>query len=118
MIEVVADVFRRLHEEGVYHADMKAVNLFLRERGDASSVVLADFDRVEFDRTVTVRRRIKNLAQLSASVAICISLADRLRFFRAYVGNETRRRRIWKDWFRGVIADCRRKIVVRTEPIE
>ena len=118
LVDVVALTFRHLHDAGIYHADMKAVNLFLRERGDVAEVVLADYDRVEFDRPVSGRRRIKNLAQLSASIPICITMSDRLRFFRAYIGDEDRRRRVWKKWFERVIDDCRQKIVVRTEPIE
>lgn len=118
LLEVVAGLLRRLHAAGVYHADLKAVNLFLRERDGGAAVVLADYDRVEFDHAVPRRRRIKNLAQLSASIPICISLADRLRFFRAYMPRAGRRREVWKEWFRRVIDDCRRKIVVRTQPIE
>jgi len=118
LLDCVANVFRRLHDEGVYHGDMKAVNLFLREGSGAASVVLADYDRVEFDTPVIPRRRIKNLAQLSASIPICISLADRLRFFREYAKEDDRTRRVWKRWFERIIADCRRKIVVRTQPIE
>ena len=115
---MVAELFRGLHSAGIYHGDMKAVNLFLRESGSRVSVAIADYDRVEFDRPVPARRRIKNLAQLSASIPICISLADRLRFFRRYVGDDDRAGRIWKRWFARIIADCRRKIVVRTQPIE
>ena len=63
-------------------------------------------------------RRVKNLAQLSASVAICISAADRLRCFRAYAATEPELLRDWKRWFRAVIRECERKIVVRMDPIE
>ena len=59
-------------------------------------MVLADYDRVRFDLPVSPRRRVKNLAQLSASVAICITLADRLRFFRAYADGNVGLEREWK----------------------
>lgn len=118
LVAVVARTFRRLHREGVYHADLKAVNLFLDESATTPELVLADFDRVEFDATLPRRRRLKNLAQLSASVAICITLSDRLRFLREYLRDEPEERRRWKEWFRGVTALCERKIVVRMQPIE
>jgi hypothetical protein len=76
-----------------------------------------DYDRVRFGRAVGRRRRIKNLAQVAASVAVLITKTDRLRFFRAYawdpgVAAEAR------AYGRGVERECRRKIVVRMEPIE
>jgi tRNA A-37 threonylcarbamoyl transferase component Bud32 len=117
LVAATARLFRALHSAGVYHGDLKAVNLFVRDLPDGPAIVLADYDRVEFDEEVSVRRRIKNLAQLSASVAVCISLTDRLRFFREYAdGNPAAAD--WKDWWRRVEAECRRKIVVRMQPIE
>ena len=118
LVTSAARLFRRLHEAGVYHGDLKAVNLFLRHGAGAPHIVLADYDRVEFDREVARRRRIKNLAQLSASVAICISLSDRLRFFREYARDDPEALADWKGWFRRVIGECRQKIVVRMKPIE
>lgn len=118
MVLAVARLFRELHAAGVYHGDLKAVNLFVQESPEGPRVVLADYDRVVFDREVSPRRRIKNLAQLSASVAVCISLADRLRFFREYAADDPARLAAWKNWFRRVVRECRRKIVVRMEPIE
>ncbi len=118
LIEACADLMSRLHANGVYHSDMKAVNLFVRAGERGPEVVLADYDRVRFGRPVELRRRIKNLAQLSASVAICISLADRLRFYRHYARKDPQLLERWKDVFEGVVAACERKIVVRMEPIE
>ncbi len=118
LIAATAHLLRRLHATGTYHADLKAVNLFLRESGERTAVVLADYDRVEFDADVPRRRRLKNLSQLSASIPICISHADRLRFFRAYARDEPELLADWKACFRHVAELCRQKIVVRMEPIE
>ncbi|HVN37822.1 MAG TPA: lipopolysaccharide kinase InaA family protein [Myxococcota bacterium] len=119
LVASAAELVRRLHVAGVYHADLKAVNLFLRgELGDDARFVLADYDRVRLDREVSRRRRIKNLAQLSASVPVCISLPDRLRFFRAYAADDPSALRAWKDWARRIIEACSKKIVVEMRPIE
>lgn len=118
LVLAMAHLFRSLHAAGVYHGDLKAVNLFVRESPAGPRIAIADYDRVEFDRAVSPRRRIKNLAQLSASVAVCISLADRLRFFREYSAGDAKSAAGWKNWFRRVTAECRRKIVVRMQPIE
>jgi tRNA A-37 threonylcarbamoyl transferase component Bud32 len=118
LVSAVARLFRTLHAAGVYHGDMKAVNLFVRDTAKGPSIALADYDRVEFDAEVSMRRRIKNLSQLSASVAVCISHSDRLRFFREYAAGDAAATAAWKQWFRRVEAECRRKIVVRMQPIE
>jgi tRNA A-37 threonylcarbamoyl transferase component Bud32 len=118
LVAAAAALVRRLHAAGVYHADLKAVNLFLRGDVAAGRFVLADYDRVRLDRAVSPRRRIKNLAQLSASVPVCVSLADRLRFFRAYAEGDAQAQRDWKRWARRIIDACRGKIVVDMEPIE
>ena len=118
LVLAMARLFRSLHAAGVYHGDLKAVNLFVRATAKAPRIVLADYDRVAFVRDVAERRRIKNLAQLSASVAVCVSLSDRLRFFREYSAGDSKSPAGWKNWFRRVTAECRRKIVVRMQPIE
>jgi tRNA A-37 threonylcarbamoyl transferase component Bud32 len=118
LVASAADLVRRLHAAGVYHADLKAVNLFLRGEVADARFVLADYDRVRLDREVSRRRRIKNLAQLSASVPVCVSLPDRLRFFRAYAADDPSALRAWKSWARLIIEACRSKIVVEMRPIE
>lgn len=118
LVASAADLVRRLHAAGVYHADLKAVNLFLRGEVADARFVLADYDRVRLDREVSRRRRIKNLAQLSASVPVCVSLPDRLRFFRAYAADDPSALRAWKSWARRIIEACREKIVVEMAPIE
>jgi tRNA A-37 threonylcarbamoyl transferase component Bud32 len=118
LVLATARLMRSLHAAGVYHGDFKAVNLFVRPSAKPPRIVIADYDRVAFVREVSERRRVKNLAQLSASVAVCISLADRLRFFREYAGDDAALAGAWKDWFRRVMHECRGKIVVRMKPIE
>jgi hypothetical protein len=118
LVLATARLMRSMHAAGVYHGDFKAVNLFVRRAAKGPRIVLADYDRVAFVRDVAERRRVKNLAQLSASVAVCISLADRLRFFREYAGDDASLAAAWKDWFRRVMHECRGKIVVRMKPIE
>ena len=107
-----------LHHRGIYHGDMKAVNIFVRFGRDSEPEFrLVDYDRVHFGRRVGIRRRIKNLAQLAASVAVLISKTDRLRFFLAYAPDDAALKEI-REYARGVEAECRKKIVVTMEPIE
>jgi tRNA A-37 threonylcarbamoyl transferase component Bud32 len=107
-----------LHRRGIYHGDMKAVNVFVMRAADGTfGFRLVDYDRVRFGRRVSRRRRVKNLAQIAASVAVLVTKTDRLRFFRAYVFDEDGSTRE-KQYARGVLAEVRRKIVVKMDPIE
>jgi tRNA A-37 threonylcarbamoyl transferase component Bud32 len=118
LVGIVAAFVRDLHLRGVYHGDLKACNVYVQTRADgALDLLLVDYERVRLDRTPGFRRRVKNLAQLHASIPRCISRADRLRFFRAYAPTPE----IAKDWkrhVRAVLASCEKKIVVGMEPIE
>ena len=107
-----------MHRRGIYHGDLKAVNVYVRTRPDGRRVFkLVDYDRVVFGRAVSRRRRVKNLAQLAASVAVLITRTDRLRFFREYAPDEDARRDE-KAYNRGVEREVRKKVAVRMEPIE
>ncbi len=109
-----------LHARSVYHADLKAVNVFVRRRRGQASFCLVDYDRVEFLEPDPLGRdrAVKNLAQVAASVGTFVSRGDRLRWYRAYAA---RRPGTWdarKEIASLVAAACARKIVVRREPIE
>jgi tRNA A-37 threonylcarbamoyl transferase component Bud32 len=107
-----------LHRRGIYHGDLKAVNVFVRAQpGGRFAFRLVDYDHVRFGRSVSTRRRIKNLGQLAASIAVLVTRTDRLRFFRAYAPDEETLRNE-KTYARGVAKALARKIVVRMEPIE
>jgi hypothetical protein len=118
LVRAFATFVADLHRREIYHGDLKAVNLFVRLDGNGEPEFrIVDYDRVTFDRPVNRRRRIKNLAQIAASVAVLITKTDRLRFFRAYAFDEDSRENE-KAYNRGVVADCAKKIVVTMEPIE
>ena len=109
---------RDLHRRGIYHGDLKAVNMFVRQSELGNPVfLLVDYDRVTFGNSVSQRRRIKNLAQLAASVAVLMTHTDRLRFFLDWAPDADASAAL-EIYNRGVEQACRKKIVVRMEPIE
>lgn len=107
-----------LHARGVYHGDLKAVNVRVAQGPGGPRFCLIDTDRCRFfDGPVAVRRRLKNLAQLAASLPVVASRTERLRFYRAYAraappGPDERR------VARRVAALLARKVVVVDDPIE
>jgi hypothetical protein len=93
----LGELFRRLHEAGVYHNDLKDVNLLVRP-GDAGPLfVLLDLERVRIGGRLGHRRRTKNLVQLERTLGRRASAAARWRVLCAYLGEGASRaeRRAW-----------------------
>lgn len=117
-IRSFAQAVRSLHDKKVYHGDLKACNILVKELpGDWWEFYFIDYDKVVFDQEVSTRRRIKNLAQLHTSIPWCITWADRMRFYNAYSRNTDNIRS--KAGFLGeVMRESSKRIPVIMEPLE
>lgn len=85
-VSCLAISFKRLHDSGTYHHDLKANNILIMELQDTWDFFYLDLDRVSFHKTITAKKKIKNLSQLNASIPHSITYTDRLRFYQAYSG--------------------------------
>jgi tRNA A-37 threonylcarbamoyl transferase component Bud32 len=91
-----------MHGKGVFHGDLKAGNILVRDHGDAPPEILfLDLEAVRFQRRVSRRKVVLNLAQLDASLPACVSPTDRLRFLCRY-GRE----KMPRDHLRGLARDA------------
>jgi hypothetical protein len=97
LARALGDLFRRLHAAGLYHNDLKDVNVLVAGGAVSPRCVLLDLERVRVLRRLSPRRRTKNLVQLARTLGVRASAADRARFLRAYLGPEASRaeRRTW-----------------------
>jgi hypothetical protein len=92
VIARVADEMRRLHESGVYHADLTMKNILMS--GD--SVYIIDLDKATMVPKRDGQRDMMNLARLNRSVVKllgtrgAVSRTDKLRFLRRYLGSRDR----------------------------
>lgn len=75
-----------LHAWGIAHRDLKGCNLMVVREGDRLRTPLVDLDGVVVRRWLSRCERVRNLARLTASVAMhdWIGPALRYRFLRAY----------------------------------
>jgi hypothetical protein len=80
----------------------------VQETGSGWRFSLIDLDRTYFTDGLSFLQRANNLAQINASVAACMTLRDRLRFFHFYAkgtGFYGQRR----EYYRRILAISRRK---------
>ncbi|NOZ20280.1 MAG: hypothetical protein GXP25_04240 [Planctomycetes bacterium] len=84
-----AAFFTELEEAGIYHADLKASNVLVREKEDGWAFFLVDLDNIRFLRRPqgirAFRYQVKGLAQLNAALRMTVTNADRMRFFLHYL---------------------------------
>ena len=98
--EALGQLFARLHAAGVYHNDLKDANLLVRRAADGTlAFYLLDLERVRRPYVLSMRRRVKNLAQLHRTLGRLASTRANLYFLREYLGAEAgdpARRRRWR----------------------
>jgi tRNA A-37 threonylcarbamoyl transferase component Bud32 len=88
-IAQAAEEVRRIHQQGIYHADLHLKN-FLVEKGKRTKVFLIDFDKSRIFAKLAPSRRMKNLKRLDRSaeklkrLGLPLTEADKKRFCRAY----------------------------------
>ena len=97
LTRALADLFRRLHAAGLYHNDLKDVNVLVTGPPEAPRCVLLDLEHVRVLGRVDRRRRRKNLVQLARTLGVRATATDRARFLVAYLGTGVGRneRRAW-----------------------
>lgn len=99
-VEHLSQEIRKLHECGIYQPDLKSNNILVKEKNNGWQFFFIDLDRIRFKKRLSYDEKVKNLAQINASVADCITIPDRLRFFKSYGFNTplfTKRKRVYQE---------------------
>ena len=82
LVTALTELLIRLHCRGVYHRDVRTSNLVW---SPGQEPILLDYGPVRFGRRVSARRRIKNLAQINASLPDTIEGGLRERALKDYI---------------------------------
>lgn len=85
LMERVAVIARRMHDAGLHHQDFYLNHLLLPRGGTAEQIKVIDLGRVRWQRNLSRRWILKDLAQLEYS-ARRLPAALRLRFLKLYLG--------------------------------
>lgn len=79
LLDELAGFLFHIHEKGIYPKDFKHSNVLVRETGHGHSFYLVDYDGFLFLKSVSARRRLKNLYQIGSTLRPPLSRAE-LRF--------------------------------------
>lgn len=85
IIRQIGKEIGRLHKKRIIHGDLIPGNLFACEDKGHYSLCLLDNERTRKVSTLPMPERIKNLVQLNRVIVPKITAADRVRFFDAYL---------------------------------
>ncbi len=84
-----ADFLGRCYSLRVFHTDLKASNLFVRELESSGwEFSLLDLAAVRFPRRIRREQKLLNMAQLNSSVPLEVAWTDRIRFLRRLAERE------------------------------
>jgi tRNA A-37 threonylcarbamoyl transferase component Bud32 len=113
LIEQLARVIREMHGWQISHRDLKAANILVQSHDDASaSIWLIDLVGVGCHRALPRKRRVQNLARLSASFLdnLVVTRTDKLRFLRTYLQWGLVGKAGWKTWWRDIVEATLKKV--------
>ncbi len=85
LIRVFANTLGEMHNHKIFHHDLKTCNIMVKEKGKSFDFTFLDFDKISFNKEITVRRRVKNLTQINLSTPKLLTLTDRFRFLKEYL---------------------------------
>jgi tRNA A-37 threonylcarbamoyl transferase component Bud32 len=85
LINNLAATMGRMHNLNIFHHDLKTCNIMVKEKDKSFYISFLDFDKVSFEEEITIRKRVKNLAQMNLSTPKLFSTTDRLRFLKEYL---------------------------------
>ena len=96
---------RKMHDLGIFHADLHLKNLLLRRRpAGAPEVFVIDFDKAVLGPPLSAEQRLRNLKRLARSIRkvrvahTVLTAWDRVRFLRDYVHGQEGGAALLRDW--------------------
>ncbi len=111
MLRKLARLFKSLHERRIYHNDLKAANILVRDKGPATEeILLIDLQGVRKCFYLSRRRSIKNLAQINRTLGNQMTRTDKLSFIKAYLGDRIFDRSNGRELVRRVLTETKRQI--------
>lgn len=88
LLDKLAVFIRDIHEKGFCHYDLHAGNILIKFKKEQNvsdyDLYLMDLHRVKIFKSISIRQKIYNLAQIFNSLSSIMTKADKLDFIRSY----------------------------------
>jgi hypothetical protein len=111
----LAELFRSLHAQQIYHNDLKDANILAVGDGSDSSLgfFLLDLEGVRRYSRLSKKRRLKNLVQLHRTLGRYVRRHEKLFFLKTYLGPESRNRGRKRRLISKVLRQTRRVEIIK-----
>ena len=91
LLDKLAVFIKDIHEKGICHYDLHAGNILIRFKKKQNvsdyDLFLMDLHCVKIFKSISIRKRIHNLAQIFNSLSSIMTMDDKLDFIRSYGSN-------------------------------
>ncbi len=106
----MAALFDSLHRQQIYHNDLKDANILVvgGANGSDLQLILVDLEGVKRYRSLSLKRRVKNLVQLNRTLGGYLRAAEKLYFLKTYLGRGFAARPVRRQWIGSVVAESQR----------
>ena len=109
-LQGIGELFRCLHQQNVYHNDLKDANILVRPDFSTGGehFYLLDLEGIRRYRRLNRRRQTKNLVQLNRTLGKYLRATEKLRFLESYLGSSFSNRIDKRDWVASVLRQSSR----------
>jgi tRNA A-37 threonylcarbamoyl transferase component Bud32 len=109
-LQGIGELFRCLHQQNVYHNDLKDANILVQPEFSTGGehFYLLDLEGIRRYRRLNRRRQTKNLVQLNRTLGKYLRATEKLRFLESYLGPSFSNRIDKRDWAVSVLRQSNR----------
>jgi tRNA A-37 threonylcarbamoyl transferase component Bud32 len=109
-LQGIGELFRCLHQQNVYHNDLKDANILVQPGFSTGGehFYLLDLEGIRRYRRLNRRRQTKNLVQLNRTLGKYLRATEKLRFLESYLGPSFSNRIDKRDWVASVLRQSNR----------
>lgn len=106
----LAALFASLHAEQIYHNDLKDANILVAgdQSGNDFQLFLLDLEGIKRYRSLSQKRRVKNLVQLNRTLGRYLRASEKLYFLKSYLGSGFAARPARRRWIDRVANESQR----------
>ncbi len=103
----------RMHARGIFHGDLKVVNVLAKQEKSGWRFFFIDNERTKKFYILPSWLRLKNLVQVNIPPRETIGRTDQMRFFKAYMSENPKIQDNWKRWAKKAITKTNRRLLKR-----